>query len=213
MGVEMARSIGSLSRVSKRGAVEHVRRKVTSFNADRGGARVLSPRLTAAEFVEAAIQNQAIFRARDGPVRPGRYRCIRIDQRSNRIGCGANPGEYEMAVEAKKVLLVSLEQEDQVIDCLRRANCVVMKANDGESALAFAKHVAVDAFVLISIGGAMGRTETALNLRDICPFSEIIFVARNRDQPTPGEAAAKAIPHTRVLARQELRSYLAPSEG
>jgi hypothetical protein len=159
------------------------------------------------------FHNQAIFQARAGRFMRGGDRRIRVDPRSSRIGCRGSPCEDEMAVEAKKVLLVSLEQEEQVIDCLRRANCVVMKASDGESALAFAKHVAVDAFVLISTGGAMGRTETALNLRDICPFSEIIFVARNRDQPTPGEAAAKAIPHTRVLARQELRNYLAPSEG
>jgi hypothetical protein len=115
-------------------------------------------------------------------------------------------------VEPKKVLLVSSEQEDKVVDCLRRANCFVMKALDGESALAVAKHVGVDAFVLISTGNAMGRTETALNLHDIRPSSEIILVARDRDKLTQGEEAAKEIPNTRVLTLQELPKYLASSE-
>jgi len=115
-------------------------------------------------------------------------------------------------VESKTVLLVSTEPEDRFVDCLRHANCFVIKANNGESALVFAKHVAVDAFVLVSTGNAMGRTETALNLRDIRPLSEIILVAKDRDKPTPGEDAAKAISHTRVLTRQELRNYLALSE-
>jgi hypothetical protein len=120
--------------------------------------------------------------------------------------------EEEITVEAKRVLLVSTEPEDKFVDCLRHANCFVMKANNGGSALVFAKHVVVDAFVLVSTGEAMGRTETALNLRDIRPSSEIILVAKDHDKPTAGEDAAKAIPYTRVLTRQELRNYLAPSE-
>jgi DNA-binding NarL/FixJ family response regulator len=92
---------------------------------------------------------------------------------------------------------------------LRRANCIVLTAADGESALAFAKHVAVDAFVLLSTGNSMGRVETALNLRDIRPFTEIIFVARETGESTRGEAVAQAIPNTRVLTLQQLGDYLA----
>ncbi len=108
--------------------------------------------------------------------------------------------------------MVSTEPEEKFVDCLRHAHCFVMRANNGGAALVFAKHVAVDAFILVSTGAAMGRTETALNLRDIRPCSEIIFVAKDRDKPTAGEDAVKAIPHTRVLTRRELRNYLAPSE-
>ena len=111
-------------------------------------------------------------------------------------------------MEQKKILLVSSEQEDVVIDYLRRANCFVMNARSGEAALAFAKHVAVDAFVLVSTGDAMGRTETALNLRDIRPSSEIILVARDHATPTQSEAVAQAIPNTQVLTLQELRDHL-----
>ena len=116
----------------------------------------------------------------------------------------------ERAVEQTKVLLVSSDLEEKVTDSLRHANCFVMKARSGEAALAFAKHVAVDAFVLLSTGDAMGRTETALNLRDIRPCSEIILVARDHATPTQGEVAAKAIPNTLVLTLQELRDHLAP---
>ena len=72
----------------------------------------------------------------------------------------------------------------------------------------FAKHVAIDAFVLISTGNAMGRTETALNLRDIRPCSEIILVTRDHSTPTQGEMAAKEIPNTLVLTVQELHDHL-----
>lgn len=113
-------------------------------------------------------------------------------------------------METKKVLLVSAQPEDNVVECLRGAHCFVIKARDGETALTFAKHIDVDAFVLVSTGEVMGRTETALNLRDIRPFSEIILLAKDRDKPTAGEAAAKAIPHTRVLTLEELRDHLAP---
>ncbi len=84
-----------------------------------------------------------------------------------------------------------------------------MKARSGEAALDFAKHVAIDAFVLLSTGNAMGRTETALNLRDIRPCSEIILVTRDHATPTQGELVAKAIPNTLVLTVQELHDHLA----
>jgi hypothetical protein len=112
-------------------------------------------------------------------------------------------------LEPKRVFLVSAENADQAIDSLRRANCIVLTAADGESALAFAKHVAVDAFVLLSTGNSMGRIETALNLRDIRPLTEIILVAREAGDSTRGEAVAQAIPNTRVLTLQQLGVYLA----
>jgi len=110
-------------------------------------------------------------------------------------------------METKTVLLVSADRADQIIQRLKNVNCVVVK--DGESALAFAKHSTVDAFVLMSTGTAMGRTETALNLRDIRPTGEIIFVAHDADKPTAGEIAARAIAKTRVMTLNELSDYLA----
>jgi len=112
-------------------------------------------------------------------------------------------------METKTVLLVSADRADRVIQRLKRVNCVVMRVKDGESALAFAKHATVDAFVLMSTGRVMGRTETALNLRDIRPGGEIIFVAHDADKPTVGEIAARAIAKTRVMTLKELSDYLA----
>jgi len=114
-----------------------------------------------------------------------------------------------IAMEPKTVLLVSADRANRVIQRLKRMNCVVIQVKDGESALAFAKHSTVDAFVLMSTGRVMGRTETALNLRDIRPGGEIIFVAHHNDKPTAGEIAARAIPRTRVMTLQELADYLA----
>jgi hypothetical protein len=118
---------------------------------------------------------------------------------------------YEIALEPKKVFLISSEKADKAVDSLRRANCVVLTAADGESALVFAKHIMVDAFILLSTGNSMGRIETALNLRDIHPFTEIILVARETGESTRGEAVAKAIPNTRVLTLKQLGDYLTSS--
>ena len=115
-------------------------------------------------------------------------------------------------MEPKKVLLVSSEAEVKIIDCLRRDNFVVIKADDAASALTLAKHVAFDVVVLISTGDAMTRTEAALNLRDIRPSSEIILVARDRAKLSEAETAAREISHTHVLSRQELQSFLARTE-
>ncbi len=113
-------------------------------------------------------------------------------------------------MKPKKVLLISSAEANKTIDRLKRANSLVMEARDGESALALAKHVPFDVVVLISTGDVMGRTETALNLRDIRPFSEIILVTRDLSKPTQGETAVKKIPNTRVLTLKELEDYLAP---
>jgi response regulator RpfG family c-di-GMP phosphodiesterase len=115
-------------------------------------------------------------------------------------------------VEPKRVLVVGADQADDLMDCLRNAQCMVMNARDGEAALNFAKHEMVDTFVLVSTGHTMGRTETALNLHDIRPSSSIILISRYRDRPTPGEAIAKEIPNTQVLSRQELRNFFTPAD-
>lgn len=114
-------------------------------------------------------------------------------------------------MKAKRLLLVSLKEDQKLIKRLQHANCVVMSARDGASALTYAKHLALDAVILISTGEAMGRTETALNLRDIRPFSEIIFVTRDPARPTESETAARAIPHTRVMTVDEVADYFASS--
>jgi hypothetical protein len=114
-------------------------------------------------------------------------------------------------MKPKRVLLVCSGKADEVIKCLRRANCVVTKVNDGETAMNYAKHMAVDAFVLVSTGNSMGRTETALNLRDMRPSSEIVLLARAVDKPTEGEVVAKEIANTHVLTLRELGEHLARS--
>jgi DNA-binding response OmpR family regulator len=115
------------------------------------------------------------------------------------------------AMKPKRVLLVCSEKADEVIKCLRRANCVVTKVKDGETAIDYAKHKTIDAFVLVSTGNSMGRSETALNLRDMRPSSEIVFVARAADKPTEGEVVAKAISNTYVLTLRELGEHFARS--
>lgn len=113
-------------------------------------------------------------------------------------------------MQKKQILLVSTEAVDEdIMGPLNQAGYLVVRARDGQAAVALAKHLSVDKFILVSTGRAMGRTETALNLRDLQPGSEIIFLTRDRRRPTQGEAAAKNIPNTKVLTREDLRSYFA----
>jgi CheY-like chemotaxis protein len=124
----------------------------------------------------------------------------------------APASDANLAMAGKVVLVVGGDSADQLSDSLRHAECQVLNVADGEAAINLAKHAAVDAFVLVSTGKLMGRTETALNLRDIRPSSEIILLARRQGKPSTSEAIARGIPNTHVLSRQELEDCLTLTE-
>ena len=115
-------------------------------------------------------------------------------------------------MESKKVLLVSTEACDEVEESLHSSDCEVITVRDGVAAVHRAKHTTLDAAILVSAGRAMDRAETALNLRDINPSMEIIFIASHRRRgrkPPPSERLSGSIPNTRVLTPSELDQYLA----
>ena len=115
-------------------------------------------------------------------------------------------------MESKRVLLVSTEACDEVEESLHSSDCEVITVRDGATAVHRAKHTTLDVAILVSAGHAMDRAETALNLRDINPSLEIIFIAshtgRGRKRP-PSELLGGSIPNTRVLTPHELDRYLA----
>jgi hypothetical protein len=115
-------------------------------------------------------------------------------------------------MEVKKVLLVSTEACDEVEESLHHTDCEVIKVRNGAAAVDRAKHTLIHAAILVSAGRAMDRAETALNLRDIKPSMEIIFIASHRGRggkPPPSELLGGTIPNTRVLTPHELDQYLA----
>jgi PleD family two-component response regulator len=120
--------------------------------------------------------------------------------------------DKEEDMESKKVLLVSTEACKDVEESLNHTDCEVITVRDGAAAVACAKHVTIDAAILVSAGRVMDRAETALNLRDINPMVEIIIIASHRGRsrnPPLSELVAGAIPNTRVLTPQDLDHYLA----
>jgi hypothetical protein len=118
----------------------------------------------------------------------------------------------EMKREPKKILLVGGYGRVDLEGQLQRANWNVVNTVDGAAAVACAKHESFIAAVLISTTREMDLTETALNLKDIQPSMEIIFVLdRIADQEAilQTKAVLRAIPKSRIITTPELNSYLA----
>jgi CheY-like chemotaxis protein len=91
-----------------------------------------------------------------------------------------------------------------------------MNVSDGPTAVSRARHERVDAFVLASTGKEMDLTETALNLRDIHPNAEIIFLtgSEGRTATTADMGPiVRALPETQVLSAGDLSRYLASPDG
>ncbi len=121
----------------------------------------------------------------------------------------------EVKHERRKILLVGSYRRMDVEDQLVRADCGVVKTDGGAAAVACAKHDSFSAAVLVSTSREMDLAETALNLKDIQPSMEIIFLTdRTLDQEAAIQAQAVlcAIPKSRILTIPELNSYLASSK-
>ncbi len=121
----------------------------------------------------------------------------------------------EVEQEWRKILLVGCYGRMDVEDQLVRADCCVVKTDRGAAAVVCAKHDSFSAAVLVSTGREMDPAETALNLKDIQPSMEIIFLTdRTLDQEAAVQADAvlRAIPKARILTIAELSSYLTSSK-
>ena len=117
--------------------------------------------------------------------------------------------------ETRRILLVGSDADKDVQEQFIRADWHVVKTNAGAAAVAHAKHNSFSAAVLMSTGQEMDLAETALNLRDIQPSLEIIIlVDRTPDKELEAQADAvlRAIPHSRILAKPELDTFLASTK-
>jgi len=118
----------------------------------------------------------------------------------------------EVKQEPRKILLVGGYGRVDVEEQLLRADCCVVKTVDGAAAVVCAKHEFFMAAVLVSTTREMDLTETALNLKDIQPSMEIIFVMDgivDQEAVFQTEAVLRAIPKSRIITTPELNSYLA----
>lgn len=103
-------------------------------------------------------------------------------------------------------MLVSTQPFDRLYNCLVSAGCEVVKAENGESAIAQAQHGTFQMAILVSTGTTMDIAETALNLRDVNASMQIVVVA---DEQLPeAELIACACPNTVALAADRLAAYL-----
>lgn len=121
----------------------------------------------------------------------------------------------EVKQERRKILLVGSYRRMDVENQLVRADCGVVKTDGGAAAVAYAKHDSFSAAVLVSTGREMDLAETALNLKDIQPSMEIIFLTdRTMDHQAAVqvEAVHHGIPKSRILTIAELSSYLTSSK-
>src|ERR1043166_6179773 len=110
----------------------------------------------------------------------------------------------------KKVMLVCSETPNQAERYLHDAGHEITKVSDGSAALDCARRNHFDLVVLVSTGRTMDLTETALNLQDLSPFSQIVIIAGSSDPeqaPLTKQNIATIIPQARVLEPKELESF------
>ena len=112
---------------------------------------------------------------------------------------------------SKKIMLVCSETSSKTAKYLRTAGHQVTRVSEGTMALAHSKRAHFDLAVLVSTGKTMDLTETALNLHDVSPTTQIIILARaDPREPTPITKASvdQIIPRARVLTPNELAEFL-----
>ena len=119
------------------------------------------------------------------------------------------------ALPINRVLLVSTGRCQEVEDLLKSARCAVVKASNGSDALSRARREKLDGIFLVSSTPDMDLAETALNLRDIHPALPMVMITggeRDKEETDRSAAVLCAIPEVRVLAKNELNSYLMSAE-
>src|ERR1043166_3187468 len=117
---------------------------------------------------------------------------------------------------SKKVMLVCSDTPNQVERYLYDAGHEITKISDGATALNLARRNHFDLVILVSTGKTMDLTETALNLRDLSPSSDIIILAGASDSdqaPLTKGRVGKIIPRARVLKPSEVESFFKTRMG
>ena len=116
------------------------------------------------------------------------------------------------ALPINRVLLVSTGRCQEVEDLLKSARCAVVKASNGSDALSRARREKLDGIFLVSSTPDMDLAETALNLRDMHPALPMVIISdgeRDKEETNRSASVLRVIPEVRVIARDELNSYLA----
>jgi len=109
----------------------------------------------------------------------------------------------------RTILLVGSDACIDVEELLVRADCSVVRTTSGAAAVGCVKYNRFSAAILVSTGGEMDLTETALNLRDIQPSMEIIILINSDEEKevaAQANALVRAIPRSRILTRPELNT-------
>jgi len=115
--------------------------------------------------------------------------------------------------ETRKILLVG---SGPCGEQLVHADCDVVNTDTGAAAVTYAKYGTFSAVVLMATGRNVEFAETALTLKDVQPFLEIIIVMdKTPEKETTAEVAAvlRAIPRARILTTPELNNYLTSPES
>jgi len=112
---------------------------------------------------------------------------------------------------SKKIMLVGSRTSSRIAKYLRNAGRQVTRVSEGTTALSQAKRKHFDLVVLVSTGKTMDLTETALNLQDVSPSTQIIIIADGdvREQIPMGKTnVAEIIPQAKVLTPDEFECFL-----
>src|SRR5215472_17649421 len=112
---------------------------------------------------------------------------------------------------SKKIMLVGSRTSSRIAKYLRNAGRQVTRVSEGTTALSQAKRKHFDLVVLVSTGKTMDLTETALNLQDVSPTTQIIILAGpelREPIPITKTSVNQIIPQAQVLTLNELREFV-----
>jgi len=112
---------------------------------------------------------------------------------------------------SKKIMLVCAETSSETAKNLRATGHQVTRVSEGTAALSHAKRKHFDLAVLVSTGKTMDLTETALNLHDVSPTTQIIILAGpelREPIPITKTSVNQIIPEAQVLTLNELREFV-----
>jgi DNA-binding response OmpR family regulator len=108
-------------------------------------------------------------------------------------------------------MLVCSDTSRKTAKYLRAAGHQVTRVSEGAMALSHAKRNRFDLAVLVSTGKTMDLTETALNLQDVSPSTQIVILANADDReqiPMSKPSVSQIIPQAKVLTAYEFEQFL-----
>jgi len=122
------------------------------------------------------------------------------------------PNAIAMApAQHRKIMLIGMDRNNVQERRFRAAGYEVLRAENRQSALDYARHHALESVVILSRRSTLSVAETILSLKDLCPVVKIILVLRQGAKPSDRfvrQLMSHPIQGSEIITRRELQKRL-----